>query len=105
MFDSITMKLDMVPLSEKLTVVVFYTSYCPFCRDFSRIFEENARNSQFLFSKADITDDDNPLWDRYNIKVVPTVIVLKSNQEIARLDGILGVGLNKKDFKNLLEYI
>jgi thiol-disulfide isomerase/thioredoxin len=104
MFDSITATFDKIPLGEKLTVVVFYASYCPFCKDFSKIFEK-ARNLQFLFSKADITDDDNPLWEKYEIKVVPTVIVFKGRKDIARLDGILGVGLNENSFKKFLKNI
>ena len=105
MFDSIKTAFDKVSLDEKPNVVVFYASYCPFCRDFSKIFEENVENSQFVFSKADITDDDNPLWEKYEIKVVPTVIVFKGRKEIARLDGILGVGLNKNGFKKFLKSI
>jgi thiol-disulfide isomerase/thioredoxin len=103
MYDSIFVNFDeSFSEEEKIIVTVFFASYCPFCVRFSPIFEKRARQAKYVFAKADITDDDNPFWNRYNIKVVPTLIAFKDGEEIMRKDGILGVGLDEHDLSTFL---
>ena len=104
MYDLISVNFD-DGLSEKgkIIITMFYASYCPFCSMFSYIFERQAKNPKYVFAKADITDDDNPFWERYNIKVVPTLIAFRDGEEIIRKDAILNIGLNEKDLTTFLE--
>jgi thioredoxin 1 len=90
--------------SSRPTVTLFSTTYCPFVSSFDRIFEEY-KSPIYEFAKVDITDDDNPLWERYDIEVVPTLIAFKDGKEIGRKDAALGVGLSEEDLKDLLQEI
>jgi len=83
---------------------LFYASWCPFCRCFLPIFEEHARKNNsdgYLLVKLD--DDMNPLWTKYDVEVVPTVILFEHEKLIRRLDGKLGVGLSEEQLKGFLE--
>jgi len=86
-------------------IVLFYTTYCPFCLRFAPIFEEHSENQPFLFAKADITDDSHPYWEKYKIDYVPTVIAFKSGQIVARRDSKAGVGLSEDDLLSLLKEV
>ncbi|MCX8189292.1 MAG: thioredoxin family protein [Nitrososphaeria archaeon] len=90
---------------EKILAVIFYASYCPFCLKFSQTLEKYYSDLKVSFAKADISDDNNPYWDKYKIDVVPTIIVFKGNIIIDRCDGILGKGIVEKDLFMLLERI
>jgi hypothetical protein len=48
--------------------------------------------------RVDLSDDNNPLWDSLEIKVVPTLIAFNDGIEFWRANGISMVGLRKKDF-------
>jgi len=83
--------------------VLFYASWCPFCVRFLPIFEEYAqKNRRDEFLRVKIDDENNPLWEKYDVKVVPTVILFKGERMQRRLDGVLNVGLTKDEFKNFL---
>ena len=50
-----------------------------------------------------VNDDDNPLWDRFSINAVPTMIAFDDRGEIiSRRDAKRGVGLNKTDLDSIL---
>lgn len=86
-------------------VVMFYTAYCPHCRRFAPIFERHSSDQRYVFAKADITSDDNPLWERCCVEVVPTVIAFQDGREISRRTATRGVGLSEEDLKDLLSKI
>jgi len=83
--------------------VLFYASWCPFCRSFLPIFEEYARkNRRDTFLRVRIDDENNRLWEKYDVKVVPTVILFKGEKVQRRLNGVLRVGLTENQFKDFL---
>jgi len=49
-----------------------------------------------------INDDDDPLWDRFSIIAVPTLIAFDRDEIISRRDAKMGVGLNKTDIDSIL---
>ncbi|MEM3403100.1 MAG: thioredoxin family protein [Nitrososphaeria archaeon] len=103
MFDFIKSTFDGGNLREEgMVIVVFYTTYCPFCVKFEVILKEHLPKIGYNILKADITDDDNPLWDKYSIKAVPTLIAFKNGKTVARKDSSLGVGLNEEDLRSFL---
>jgi len=84
-------------------VILFYASWCPFCRRFLPIFRKYARkNGRDEFLRAIIDDENNPLWEKYEVKVVPTVVLFRGEKVQRRLDGVLGVGLTEDQFKDFL---
>ncbi|MBI2936721.1 MAG: thioredoxin family protein [Thaumarchaeota archaeon] len=90
---------------ERPVVIMFYATYCPYSRRFAPIFEQYSRDPHYTFAKADITDDDNPLWDRYDIPAVPTVIAFKNGLEASRRNAVHGFGLTEEDFTALLKQL
>ena len=81
----------------KERIVLFYASWCPFCRAFKPIFEDYEKQNGLSFLEADISDENDPLWDEYGINVIPTVLAVKDGKAVRRLDGRAGVGLTKED--------
>ena len=75
---------------------MFYADWCPFCQKFKRTFEAFA---------STYNDDDNPLWDRFSINIVPTLIAFNKSEIIARRDSKMGFGLNKSDLDSILNEI
>ena len=90
---------------DKIIIVMFYATYCGYCKSFAPIFEEYSQNYDFVFAKSDITNDDNPLWNVYKIELVPTLIAFKQGKVITRRDALQGIGLNEDNIKSLIQEI
>lgn len=92
-------------LSEgKRILVMFYADWCPFCQKFKLTFESfaNTSDKKIIFYAHMINDDDDPLWDRFSINAVPTLIAFDGNAIISRRDSKMGIGLNKTDIDSIL---
>jgi thiol-disulfide isomerase/thioredoxin len=92
-------------LSEgKRILVMFYADWCPFCQKFKLTFESSANTSdkKIKFYAHMINDDYDPLWDRFSINAVPTLIAFDGNEIISRRDSKMGIGLNKTDIDSIL---
>jgi thioredoxin 1 len=92
-------------LSEgKRILVMFYADWCPFCQKFKGTFESfaNASDKKIKFYSHMINDDDDPMWDRFSINAVPTLIAFDGDEIISRRDSKMGVGLNKTDIDSIL---
>jgi thioredoxin len=76
--------------------VLFVASWCPFCTRFYPVFQAGAEKAGIAWASMDISDDHNPLWEIFNIEVVPTVIIFKEGKVVFRRDGVLGRGLSEK---------
>jgi thioredoxin 1 len=92
--------------SQEKTLVMFYADWCPFCRKFKPIFEDSANslnNSQQKFFESNINDDNNPLWERFSINAVPTIIAFEKGEIISRRDAKMGIGLVKSDLDSIMK--
>ncbi len=68
--------------NSKKTLILFYASWCPYCANFKPIFEEI--NSESIEKKGALVDEDeNLLWDRFNIQLVPTMIAFQDGKILA----------------------
>ena len=94
-FDSKVLK------SDEKTVVLFYATWCPYCSNFKPTFESAKTQSANKFGSI-IDEDENPLWDRFNIQAVPTMIVFQNGKIISRKDAKKHVGLTKSDMDSLV---
>jgi thioredoxin 1 len=77
--------------------VAFLADWCPFCRAFAPKLEELAKRGPYQVVRADVTDEESPLWDLFGIEVVPTVVVFRDGVPKLRRDGRLGQGLGGTD--------
>jgi thioredoxin 1 len=92
--------------ANKRVVALFYASWCPFCRNFYSIFDSYAKKTgNFAFIKVQIDDDDNPLWETYNLEAVPSAIFFENGHAKRRLDCVLGRGLTETLFRDWLKTV
>ncbi len=93
--------MEAILKSKAKVFVLFYATWCPFCRQFLPIFEKfaktNTRHCEFV-----VIDDKPSLREEYEIDVVPTILVFQDGKIIRRLDGLQGIGLNERDLMNLV---
>ncbi|MGI0026426.1 MAG: thioredoxin family protein [Nitrosopumilaceae archaeon] len=86
----------------KKILVLFYADWCTYCANFKPTFEEI--NSDKAQKKAAlVNEDENPLWDRFNIQTVPTMIVFQDGKIIARRDAKKHVGLTRVDMESIVK--
>ncbi len=83
-------------------IVLFYADWCPYCSSFKPTFESYQVND-FKLVKTKVNEDDNPLWDRFDIMSIPTIIAFKDGKIISRRDARAGVGLSKADMDALIK--
>ena len=89
------------------SLVLFYADWCHYCSRFIPIFEEALKktDTKILAGGVKLNDDDNPLWDKYNINAVPTLIAFSNNSIKSRRDAKMGIGLTKSDLSSILSDI
>lgn len=88
--------------NNKKTLVLFYASWCPYCANFKPTFEAADTNNTEKVA-ALIDEDENPLWDRFNIQSVPTMIVFEKGKMVTRRDAKKHVGLTKSDMDSIIK--
>jgi len=89
--------------SNSRVLALFHASWCPFCRSFVGIFDKHAKNpGKDTCIKVRIDEDENPLWEIYELDAVPSIILFENGQVKHRLDCHLGAGLNEKQFTHWL---
>ena len=91
-------------------LVMFYADWCPFCQRFKPLFESASTKSKssstsYKMYGAKVNDDDNPLWDRFLINAVPTVIAFHKGNIISRRDAKMSAGLNESDLDSILKEV
>jgi thiol-disulfide isomerase/thioredoxin len=82
--------------------VLFYASWCPFSQRFLPIFEEYSKKNPTECLSV-IADEEPEVCEEYSIKYYPTVIMFKKEKVHKRLDAEPGIGLNRKQLKELTE--
>lgn len=90
---------DKIDAKDK-TVVLFYATWCPHSQRFLPIFEEYSKNNPAECLRV-IVDEEPDICEEYNIEYYPTVIMFKKGKVHKRLDAEPGVGLTKKQLKEL----
>jgi thioredoxin 1 len=59
----------------------------------------------YKFYESKVNDDDNPLWDKFSISAVPTLIAFDKGKIISRRDAKRGVSLNESDLDSMLKEV
>jgi thioredoxin 1 len=86
-------------------VVLFAADWCPFCRKFSPIFNSSLAERKMASVLAGLDDYENPLWESFDIRVVPTVMVFSDGELIYRKDGALGQGLPDNAMIDVISHV
>jgi thioredoxin len=94
---------DEFPRNRGTLAVLFLASWCLFCKRFLPVFQAAAEKAGIAWAPMDISDDSNPLWEIFSIRVVPTIIIFKEGKAVFRRDGILGRGLSEKAIDDTMD--
>jgi hypothetical protein len=54
---------------------------------------------------ADITELKDPLWDWFQIKITPTMLVFRNGATVGRFDGKRWIGLRESDLDRLADLL
>lgn len=65
--------------------VMFTADWCGYCRPFLRHFKRIQQGWV-----VDASDEDDPVWDNYALRVVPTVILFENGVPAKKWEGALG---------------
>jgi thioredoxin-like negative regulator of GroEL len=93
--------------STKKTVVFFEMTFCPYCVAYKTRFADlvRERSADLDFLRVKLDDPGNPLWSRYGIHAVPTVIAFAAGEIVARSDSILAFGLSRRKWADFCAQI
>lgn len=92
--------------SNDKVAALFMATWCPFCRAFRPVFEGNIKKLKgWVPVMVFLDDENNLLWDKYNIKAIPTVIYFKNEKILLRLDATAGAGLNEAELLNSFKQV
>ena len=82
-------------------IALVYATWCPYCISFLTVFEREAagKPDRFLL----VEDNEEIVADQYEIQVIPTVLYFENGLVANRLDGQLGVGLNRKQLADFIQ--
>jgi len=60
---------------------------------------------QAIYKKkaALVNEDENPLWDRFNIQAIPTMIAFQNGKILTRRDAKIGIGLTRADMESIIK--
>ena len=94
-----------VERSSEPTLVMFTTSWCPFCRRFKPKFVDAVTKSDVRSVIAYIDDWENPLWDEYKVDAVPTLVLFEKGKPVYRRDGVPGRGLGERDLEDAIAHV
>jgi len=90
-------------LDSRNVLALFYATWCPFCREFLATFEESMQGRDDpVGALVDISDMNSPLWERFNVEIVPTLIGFKDGKILLRKDGVAGIGLRARELEDAI---
>jgi thioredoxin 1 len=85
--------------------IAFLADWCPFCRSFRTLFDRFDGGGSFETAVADVSDYSSPLWDRFRIEVVPSLIAFRDGVAVHRIDGVPMEGLGPTDLDDLRGFL
>jgi thiol-disulfide isomerase/thioredoxin len=101
-------QIDAILTKTNKLLLMFYADWCPFCQKFKPMFEslpcftDSQSNVKYRAYGATLNDNDNPLWERFSINSVPTLVAFDKARVVARRDARMGIGLTKSDLDSIL---
>ncbi|HSA94603.1 MAG TPA: protein disulfide isomerase family protein [Acidobacteriota bacterium] len=75
-------------------MVLFYASWCPFSQAFLTTYLEHAAAGDPCYARI-VVDTGDPLVEKYDIEVFPTVLFFENGKLARRLDGTYHRGLTQ----------
>jgi thioredoxin-like negative regulator of GroEL len=81
-------------------LALFYASWCPDCTRFMPYFEKETKDKKNIL-KVKIDEEENSIWESFEIERIPTVCLFENGKELERVVEDFGkIDLNK--FKEMV---
>lgn len=78
-----------VMTAQKPVIIQFGTEWCPFCRKAQPMLSKFAADNASTHDVYRVNTDDEPaLAQKYGVRTLPTFVMIRGGQEVARLDGL-----------------
>ncbi len=82
-------KMEEIKGSEETWVVDFWAEWCGPCKKLAPRFEEAAEEVDGVnFGKVDM-EENQPLGTKHSVRALPTLLILKDGEEVARKSGLM----------------
>jgi thioredoxin-like negative regulator of GroEL len=91
--------LDAAIRSRDKLMVLFYATWCPFSRAFLTTYLSHAAAGDPCYARV-IVEDGDPLVEKYEVDVFPTVLFFEKGRLVQRLDGAYHRGLSEGQLKD-----
>jgi thioredoxin-like negative regulator of GroEL len=91
--------LDAAIRSRVKLMVLFYATWCPFSRAFLTTYLSHAAAGDPCYARV-IVEDGDPLVEKYEVDVFPTVLFFEKGRLVQRLDGAYHRGLSEGQLKD-----
>jgi len=93
--------LNEIVQAQGRVIALVYASWCPFCRRFLPVFQQQSQEKQRHFLR--VQDDRETVAEKYEIDVFPTLLFFEDGAVVKRLDGAPGAGLNEKQLTDFIQ--
>ena len=81
-------EFEEVVKNNKLVLVDFYATWCGPCKLVVPLLQQLAcDNPHIFFARIDI-DEVSQIAEKYHVKSLPTIVVIKNGQEVKRASGV-----------------
>lgn len=83
-------------VQDGLCLVKFWATWCGPCKKLEPLFETLKNEfSEICFVSVDV-EQESSLAQRYKVRTLPTLLLLKDGQEVSRISGLTGIDSIRK---------
>jgi len=86
-------------------LVLYHASWCAASQAARRLFDELDAESALPFTIVDLSDREEPRWDAWRVRIVPTLAYLEKGEELERLEAERRRGLARADVERFVSYV
>lgn len=96
------MELETILQSEKPVLIDFWAEWCGPCRMMNPIIESFKKNNSDIEVVKINIDEDRSIAAQFQIRSIPTIVVVKGGKQIWRNSGVLSESVLSSKIKEIL---
>lgn len=96
------MELETILQSEKPVLIDFWAEWCGPCRMMNPIIESFKKNNSDIEVVKINIDEDRSIAAQFQIRSIPTIVVVKGGKQIWRNSGVLSESVLSSKIKKIL---